>query len=279
MKISLYVDETGTITNAYEPNHFGLGFVICKTDQIQTVEQKLKTANLDKIHMRKERDPISLAERINSLSLDNDEISGGAIIQKDPSFALMAARHVANQMAIHMPDVVIAAINSNKQVKQIKDKIIYSLEDFLPKQFRDIRTGEFAIHATRLTLLRVLHAFGHNSPLEIIVNFSAVGDKEKYKKALGVFSKDFEQSLFSFFSDLFEVKRFPRNPCEYVTVRFEVDSRNDGLYGLADFFAYIGHKTAKCDSIADGLYNSTAPLFAIGPAHKWEIKKGIFLIT
>ncbi len=178
-----------------------------------------------------------------------------------------------------MPEVVIAAINANNQEKQIKDKIIYSLEDFLPKQFRDIRTGEFAIHATRLTLMRILHAFGHNDPLEININFSAIGDKEKYMASLGVFSKDFEQTLSSFFTDLFETKSFPRNPNKYVTVQFGVESRNDGLYGLADFFAYIGHKIAKNDSIADDLYDSAAPLFAIGPAHKWEIKKGIFLIT
>ncbi|QDK44619.1 hypothetical protein DOM22_05310 [Bdellovibrio sp. ZAP7] len=279
--IHIFIDETGTLSNAKVNGHYGIGWVCLLESQVAVAESLLKKAGLSNLHMKKIRASRKLkaAHQIASANLIQTELMGGTLIRKDPDFAKNFVEKNFYKTAIEYPEWFIASSPVAASTTEI-----LSPSQLLPERYKQmikvIRLQEAALIATRYPLFAAIKKYGIR---DIHFHLSAVIDSKMHGEAVNSIRSKILPGLNELLQSLVNSGTLnfigPIIPGE---ISINVVSKSDDLFVLSDFFAFIGDYTVSSDpskqAIADQAYQLTKDLFmpSLG-MNAVELKPGIFV--
>jgi len=283
--IHIFIDETGTVSNAGIACDYGFGWVIISESEITKAEALLKAVGLDKIHMKNytgQKRKLKKTNQIANVNLQSVKLMGGAFIRKDSNFAKRIVDDNFNRTALKYPEWVI-----NESNIPTSNNLILSPKDMLPDQYanliKTVRLQELAIMATRYPVIGgVLKHFGHN---DIKIHLSAVIDATMHGEAVMKIKNKILSGLnplIAEFNNEGVLNLAPPSGNNEITIN--VVQKSAGLFGLADYFAFVGQAICSDDpakaKMGENAYSLTSNLFMprIG-LKSIEKKAGIFLRT
>ena len=263
MNIEIFVDETGTVGNSDLKEDYGLGWVTAPSDRIVEIEDLLSKNGLGAIHVKEARArKIKLANRISKLRLDAFGVTGGALIRKDHNFSATIAKESIFKTIANNPKLFIESI------EQVGPGLkVASLEELAPDVFsrslKRVRLQELAGLATRYPVLTTLKKYGVEVGLNI--RLSAHRDAKAHRKTV----EPSTEILISGLNELLHALaptiglKQPRGPFG-ISVR--VEARSNGMFGLADYFAYTARMFASSNpkekELGRSLYECNQNLFS-----------------
>lgn len=283
IRLSVFIDETGSLNNPHENSPYGSGFCYLPPENTDHVQDLLRAEGLDRIHiskMKSKEQKVRVAEQLGNLKLENFGLRGGAVIRSSPDHANSFIMNEVYKNILSDPLMAVyAAENSNRT----KRKPIVSVNDIFPDIAKCPRITEFMILNTRYPVFSMLQEYGSVDDFEIELNFSSIGDPIKYKQKIEFAFPGGRESLLTFVRLLHKEGIIDRDPENFIKVSAKVVVDAGNLFGVSDLIASIGYMSISANnekrSLASAMHANVKGLFPSNHhTHPQEALKGIFVL-
>lgn len=243
MRIEMIFDETGTISSSSGNEVYGAGCVFFDSAKRAQIDQFLAQEKLDKIHMRllSREGKLAVADAIGKCRFNTMGLHGVAVLRNDDTFKSRIAEAAIYKQIVEKPELAILAAKRNLSKKQQK-KTILTPKEIVPKVFQNIKLQEVVLQITRYPILQALSIFGVE---DILIRWSAIGDPQKHVEKI----RPATSIILAGLNDVLNHVKLSRPDLNLEAgvlknIDINIESTSFGLFGLADFVAYVGRMLA-----------------------------------
>ncbi len=244
--IHIFLDETGTLSNAEVAGDYGIGWVIIEEGQLNRAKLLLKKNRIESIHLRevKKSEKIRIARKIASARLQSTGLLGGSLIRKDWSFAANIAENAINKAALENPE---ALIREGRRAHRANPQKILTPRQLVPQRaaafMRKVRLQEAILLATRYPLMTAVRMRGLR---DIHLHVSAVSNSAFHGEAVASIKHIITNGLNPLLGELRRRGLFrPPGKITPKEIEIQVTDQSDKLFGIADYFAFLGYMLAS----------------------------------